>query len=67
MGICLKGDNEYSKLRRFYRVYKRHKFRNIGITRINGLSESCGKVGVEVHHEIHITPTNVDNSEISIN
>ena len=71
MGTCLKSnrftDEEYNKLRKFYKSDKWHSARHKVIARANGLCERCGKVGEEVHHKIYLTPTNVDDPSISTN
>lgn len=53
--------------RRFYnsgawvktsQAYKRHKF---------GLCEKCGKLGEEVHHIIPLSPSNINDPQITLN
>lgn len=56
-----------SKLERFYKSDRWHLARAFVITRANGLCERCGKIGTEVHHIIHLTIDNVDDSSISVN
>lgn len=55
------------KLERFYKSNKWHLARDIEIASRNGLCESCGKSGNELHHIVHLTINNVDDSNISLN
>ena len=34
---------------------------------VYGLCERCGQPGDEVHHKIYLTPTNINNPEITLN
>ena len=52
---------------RFYRSAAWQQARLIKITSSNGRCELCGGIGEEVHHSIHVTPANVNDSEITLN
>ncbi len=55
------------KLERFYKSDEWHLARAFKIALRNGLCESNGKPGNEVHHIVHLTINNVDDPNISLN
>lgn len=59
--------SEYDKIRKFYKSDRWKIARSIRIAAASGLCEKCGAIGTEVHHKVHLTPENVDDSNVSIN
>ena len=54
-------------INRFYRSAAWQQARLIKITSANGRCEKCGGVGEEVHHIIHVTPSNVEDLQVTLN
>ena len=54
-------------INRFYRSAAWQQARLIKITSANGRCEKCGGVGEEVHHIIHVTPSNVEDLNVTLN
>lgn len=54
-------------INRFYRSSSWEQARLIKIHSAHGLCEKCGAVGEEVHHIIHVTPSNVHDINITLN
>jgi len=54
-------------INRFYRSAAWQQARLIKITSTNGRCEKCGGVGEEVHHVIHVTPSNVEDLKVTLN
>jgi 5-methylcytosine-specific restriction endonuclease McrA len=54
-------------INRFYRSAAWQQARLIKITSANGRCEKCGGVGEEVHHIIHVTPSNVEDLKVTLN
>ena len=34
---------------------------------VHGICERCGEAGTEVHHKIHLTPSNINDPNITLN
>jgi len=60
-------ENERQAIKRFYRSDRWKIARAIKIAAACGLCEKCGKPGNEVHHKIHLTPQNINDSNVAIN
>ena len=59
--------NKCSAINRFYRSAAWQQARLIKITSANGRCEKCGGVGEEVHHIIYVSPSNVNDLNVSLN
>ena len=59
--------NKCSAINRFYRSATWQQARLIKITSVNGRCEKCGGVGEEVHHIIHVTSSNVNDLNVTLN
>ena len=53
--------------RKFYNSREWHKARQSYISHVHGLCERCGRAGKIVHHKTYITPTNINNPDITLN
>jgi len=53
-------------INRFYRSATWQQARLIKITNVNGRCEKCGGVGEEVHHIVHVTPSNVNDINVTL-
>ena len=59
--------NKCSAINRFYRSAAWQQTRLIKITNANGRCEKCGGVGEEVHHIVHVIPSNVEDFNVTFN
>jgi len=59
--------NKCSAINRFYRSAAWQQARLLKITSANGRCEKCGGVGEEVHHVVHVTPSNVEDLNVALN
>ena len=59
--------SNFPVINRFYRSASWQQARLIKITSANGRCEKCGGVGEEVHHIIHVTPSNVEDLKVTLN
>jgi len=59
--------NKCSAINRFYRSAAWQQARLLKITSANGRCEKCGGVGEEVHHIVHVTPSNVGDLNVTLN
>ena len=59
--------NKCSAINRFYRSAAWQQARLLKITSANGRCEKCGGVGEEVHHIVHVTPSNVNDLNVTLN
>ena len=59
--------NKCSAINRFYRSAVWQQARLLKITSANGQCEKCGGVGEEVHHIVHVTPSNVEDLNVTLN
>ena len=54
-------------IKRFYKSETWHKARLEKILSSKGRCEKCGAPGEEVHHIIHLTELNINDTEITLN
>jgi 5-methylcytosine-specific restriction endonuclease McrA len=59
--------SNFPVINRFYRSASWQQARLIKITSAKGRCEKCGGVGEEVHHIIHVTPSNVEDLQVTLN
>jgi 5-methylcytosine-specific restriction endonuclease McrA len=54
-------------LHNFYKSDSWRAARELKIMIVNGLCESCGAIGIEVHHKERLSINNVNDSSVSLN
>ena len=59
--------NKCAAINRFYRSSAWLLARQQKIAACNGRCEKCGAIGEEVHHKIALTPSNITDTNITLN
>lgn len=53
--------------KKFYSSKQWIKCRQSYITTVHGLCEKCSEAGLILHHKIHLTPININDTDITLN